>query len=107
MKGNPTPTDEQARKLWRLLSDGNWHKAKDLAPHMGNTRIIRAICEAKPEHFVSTQAGYKLTRYATDDELMNARNDLLSRCKKMQARAEAIDAELYRRSVPEQMRVGW
>jgi len=101
----PTPTDEQARKLWRLLSDGQWHKAKDLAPHMGGSRIIRAICLAKPQHFISTQAGYKLTKYATDDELMNARNDLLSRCKKMQARADAIDEELYRRSVPEQKQV--
>ena len=105
MKGKPTPTDEQARKLWRLLSDGNWHKAKSLAPHMGGNRIIRAICQQRPEHFCSTQHGYKLVRYATDDELMNARNDLSSRCKKMQARAETIDAELYRRSVPEQMRV--
>lgn len=105
MKGKPKIHRWQKVALWKELSDGKWHKAKDLSFTMSGTRIIRAICEAEPDKFISTQAGYKRTDLATDAELINARNDLMSRVKKMQARAQAIDDVLYRRQVPEQRRM--
>ena len=110
MSGSPKVTRQDKILLWQILSDGQFHKARDIAPRFGNkpgnTRIIRAICEAEPDKFISTQQGYKRTDLATDDELMNARNDLLSRVSKMQARADAIDGVLYERQVPEQKRMG-
>lgn len=113
----PKVTWQDKVTLWRLLADGKWHKAKDLVAWSGvsptggaqlawkNTRIIRAICEAEPDKFISTQKGYKRADLATDDELTNAINDLRSRAEKMTARADAIDRMLYERQVPEQMRV--
>ena len=111
----PRVTRDDKLTLWRLLSDGKWHKAKDLAPHWGNNRyipprtgnprIIRAICEAEPDKFISTQKGYKRADLATDEELTNAINDLRSRAKKMTERANAIEQALWERSQPMQLRV--
>ena len=107
------PRDKRA--LWYLLADGQWHKAKDLVNRivtvplegglmmqasLGSTRIIRAICEAEPDCFISTQKGYKRADKATMDELENARNDLMSRAKKIIERAQGVDRVIAYRQQP-------
>lgn len=102
MSRKPTPTREQKIMLWKLLCDGKWHKAKQLAEWgMGNTRIIRAICEAEPDKFISTQAGYKRADLATDAELEAARNDLISRADKILKRAQGVDRAIAARQQPQ------
>jgi len=115
----PKVTKQDRICLWVLLKDGEWHKAKDLVNkvanyecpatreilwhHFTNTRIIRAICEAEPDKFISTQKGYKRFDLASDDEITNAINDLRSRCRKMSGRADSMDKALHERQFPEQM----
>ena len=90
----PNPSDTDCRRLWQLLADGQWHKSKDIdMPH----RLIRAVCQAKPEHFLSSQRGYKLTKHATKGEIEAAANDLRSRIRCLQARADALDGVIYER----------
>ena len=109
IRKGPKVTRDDKILLWNLLANGQWMKAKDLAPHWGNkpgnTRIIRAICESEPHRFVSTQQGYKRFDKATDAEIGNAIADLRSRSAKMTERADAIEQALYERQVPEQMRM--
>jgi len=59
--------------------------------------MIRAVCSEKPEHFLSTQKGYKLVKYATDEELAESIADLRSRIKKMDNRAHALEEVQYYR----------
>ena len=91
----PTPRVEECRKLWSLIDDGKWHKARTIAM---NSRMIRAICSAKPDHFLSTQKGYKLVKFATDSEIEIAVADLRSRMKHLNARASSLEHELLQRS---------
>jgi hypothetical protein len=112
----PKVTHTDKLTLWYALADGEWHKAKYLAKRiinipqkdgimmmhaLGNTRIIRAICEAEPDCFISTQKGYKRADKATIEELENARNDLISRAKKILARAEGVERVIAKRQQPE------
>ena len=90
----PKAKIENCRALWRILSDGKWHKSKDIPM---NHRMIRACCEAKPEHFLSGQKGYKLVRYASDAELQHAIADLRSRVKHLNARADSLERAAYTR----------
>ena len=90
----PKVKREHCVKLWKLLSDGQFHKAKDLPM---NSRMIRAVCSEKPEHFLSTQQGYKLTKYATDEEIDIAVADLRSRIKHLDARASGLEWALTMR----------
>lgn len=56
-----------------------------------NGRMIRAVCAEKPEHFLSSQKGYKLVKYATDEELDIAIADLRSRIRHLDDRAGALE----------------
>ena len=62
-----------------------------------NGRAIRAVCAAQPQHFLSSQRGYKLAKYATEAELAEAEADLRSRAKCLLERADAISKVLYDR----------
>jgi hypothetical protein len=76
--------------LQRALVDGKWHKSKTI-PLLH--RKIRLICEKYPNKVMSGQQGYKLTRFATKEEIQHAVRDLLSRCAHMSRRAKVL-AEL-------------
>lgn len=112
----PKVSSRDKETLWHLLADGGWHKAKSLVHRfvilslegglvlrlsLSNTRMIRAICESEPDKFISTQKGYKRADLATDAELENARNDLMSRANKMLARAQGVDRVIARRRQPD------
>jgi len=91
----PRVKDWHCRRLWMLLNDGKWHKSKDIDMI---SRMIRAVCEEKPNHFLSSQKGYKLVKYATDEEINISIADLRSRMKHLDARASGLESALYERS---------
>ena len=94
MTGKPKAKTEDCRELWRILSDGQWHLGREIPM---NNRMIRAVCAEKPEHFLSSQKGYKLVKYATDDEIDIAIADLRSRIRHLDDRAGALEFALTQR----------
>ena len=93
----PKANVDDAKQLWRLLNDGLFHKAKNIAMQ---SRMIRAVCSAYPSRFLSTQAGYKRVANANDDEIGNAIADLKSRCGHLTRRYTALERELWERHNP-------
>lgn len=75
-----------------LLQDGAWHRAKALCTALpGLTdRACRQIAETSHGAVISGQAGYKLTRHATNDEIDRAEAWLLSQASHMKSRAVEI-----------------
>ena len=63
-----TVTKADAHRLYMLLSDGRFHLGRDLQKSIPH-RKVRAICQAYPRQFLSTQSGYKLVRKATTSEI--------------------------------------
>ncbi len=90
-------TAEDGRRLWELLGDGRFHKAKSIAM---NPRKIRAVRSTYPHKFLSTQAGYKRVPSATDDEIGNAIADLKSRCAELTRCYMALEKVLRERHQP-------
>jgi len=93
----PKAGPEDGKKLWSLLDDGRFHKAKNI--DMGS-RMIRSVCSAYPSKFLSTQAGYKRVVNATDDEIDNAIADLKSRAGHLARRYNALERVLQERHQP-------
>ena len=93
----PKAGPEDGKKLWNLLDDGRFHKAKNI--DMGS-RMIRSVCSAYPSKFLSTQAGYKRVINATDDEIDNAIADLKSRAGHLNRRYTALERVLQERHQP-------
>ena len=87
-----------AVKLWNLLDTGKFAKAREIDMP---SRMIRAVCNEYPNHFLSTQAGYKRVNDATEDEIENAIADLRSRCGHMNRRADALEGVLRAKYQPE------
>ncbi|MCK5549091.1 MAG: hypothetical protein KAI41_01005 [Hyphomicrobiaceae bacterium] len=86
-----------AVELWNALSGGTFLKAREIDM---NARMIRAVCTEYPNHFLSTQAGYKRVNDATEEEIENAIADLRSRCQHMQRRADALEGVLRAKYQP-------
>ena len=84
----PYAKDTDLRRLAFLLHDGRWHKAKDLRM---DSRLIRACCAEAPDQFISTQKGYRLLRYASDQEVNEAIADLRSRITHLNDRATRLE----------------
>ena len=100
----PKVNREDKIELWLILADGKWHKASSIvlcSQLWKSTRIIRAVCESEPDKFISSQKGYKRVDFATDEELEEARNDLMSRASKMLERAQGVDRAIASRKQPE------
>ncbi len=94
------PSDQlrvDGKRLWNILADGQFHKAKDI---FMESRRIRMICAQWPSRFISTQAGYKRVAFATDGEIEYASADLKSRCRKLVRRYMAHDKVLKERHQP-------
>jgi len=90
---------QQARaRLKYYLSDGNWHKARQIPM---NSRTIRYVCQAYSHEFISTQKGFRLMKHASTDEVRNAINDLNSRARKLTERAAGLERALHKRECPQ------
>ena len=67
-------------------------------------RKIRAVCQAFPSRFISTQAGYCRMAEASVEQIENAIADLRSRSRKLATRADlheqALNARRQRRLCP-------
>lgn len=83
----PKINKHDVKLLRRALVDGKWHKSKTI-PLLH--RKIRLICEKYPDRVMSGQQGYKLTRFASKEEIQHAVRDLMSRCAHMTRRANAL-----------------
>ncbi len=94
---SPSVKREDGERLWNLLGDGRFHKAKSISME---SRKVRAVCSMWPDRFLSTQAGYKRVKFATDDEIGNAIADLKSRCGHLTRRYSALEKVLRERHQP-------
>jgi hypothetical protein len=89
---------ETARRLttafMEALSDQVWHKGRELSARLQtNERVLRQIASDSGGSVISGQQGYRLTRYASNDEI-----DQAERWLKHQGMAMIKRAILIRRS---------
>lgn len=82
---------QHAHAVLTALADGDWHTRRQLeqVTHLSD-RTIRAIAEGSRGQVISGQLGYKLTRFATVEEIDHAERWLLSQAAKMKDRALEI-----------------
>ncbi len=80
--------------VYDWLSDGQWHTAKSFQVEgvemRGIDRVLRTVAERSKGQVISGQKGYKLTRFATVEEIDHAESWLLSQARHMTARAVEI-----------------
>ena len=90
----PRVTRTAAEYLDRFLdalTDGRWHKAGELQTRLHTSdRVLRKCADLSAGRVISGQDGYKLTRFATNDEIDHAERWLLSQARKMTERATEI-----------------
>jgi len=73
------------------LHDGGWHKGRELCALLGtDERTIRKIADQSRGSVISSDRGYKLTAFATVEEVDHAERRLLSQARKMTERATEI-----------------
>lgn len=73
------------------LQDGQWVKGSVLSTRLHTSdRVIRMCADKSNGRVISGQLGYKLTRFATSDEIDHAERWLLSQAQKMTDRAREI-----------------
>lgn len=103
----PAVSRDDAVTLLGFLRGKGYQKRKDIpADLFGNNdtdrRKVRAICQAYPKHFMSTQSGYILTAEAPHDDLEKSIADLRSRSMSMLSRATELEGVLLNRLYPSQ-----
>lgn len=75
-------------RMLDLLSDGQWWKGRVLCAVLHtNERVIRQIADRQQGAVISSDHGYKLTRFASLNEIDHAANRLRSQAKRMEERA--------------------
>jgi hypothetical protein len=75
----------------RVLEDGQWHTAKALRAVIGiGDRELRLVAERSRGTILGSQLGYKLTRFATVEEVDHVERWLQSQSRKMTHRAVEI-----------------
>lgn len=83
--------DADYQKLTAALSGGDWLKARDIRLRTGLApRTIRAMAERHGDALIGTGNGYRLVAFASVEELEQAHRSLISRAKKLFARASAL-----------------
>lgn len=84
-----TEQDSILNKAFLLsLEDGQWHRGRQLCAQLDtDERTIRALADASGGAVISSSAGYKLLRAATNDEIDHAEARLISQGRKMIERA--------------------
>ncbi len=86
----------ERHRLRRLLSNGQWHHRRDLKMNM-NDRTVRAVVQAYPDEFISTQKGYCLFEYADDEDVNWAIANLRSMASKLTEHADVLERAMYGR----------
>jgi len=86
----------ERHRLKQLLSDGRWYHRRDLKMNM-TERTIRAVCQAYPTEFISTQKGYCLFEHADDEEIRWAVASLRSQARKVTERADQLEQAIFNR----------
>lgn len=83
--------------VMQWLSDGEWHTARNFRTFgnveiriAGIDRTLRTIADRSEGQIISGQKGYKLTKFATTEEIDHAERWLLSQARKMTERAVEI-----------------
>jgi len=87
----PEVARSQCVKLWKLLQGRGFLMRRDLPM---NDRTIRAVVEAKPEHFLSCQKGYCLMKEAPTEDIEQSIGHLMSQADKMAAKANILKGVL-------------
>ena len=82
------------------LGDGQWHKLDDLITRLGGDEVdgrkVRAAISDSGDFISNSVQGYRLTRYATSEEIQHSLNDLRSRAADLERRARAIQSVAIR-----------
>jgi hypothetical protein len=82
---------KQVDRLLELLGDGQWLKAGQIAKVTGwNDRKVRELADFSGGRVISGDQGYKMTRFASVEEIDHAEARLLSQARKMTERATEI-----------------
>ena len=82
---------EMMDRFYEQLQDGQWHKGSALSTRLHTSdRVVRMCAERSQGRVISGQLGYKMTRFATGDEIDHAEAWLLSQASKMKERAVEI-----------------
>ena len=95
----PTVTPDDEREFMAVLSCGAWLKAGYICECMeipateSGKRIIRAIAERVFPLVISGQRGYRLTRYATLEEIDEAEAVYRNAAKKLEKKAYDLRLE--------------
>lgn len=95
LRARADDTDKALRyrkQFYEVLSDGAWHLRKEvckLIPQLSD-RACRQIAENSKGQVLSGQLGYKLTKFATNEEIDHAERWLLSQARHMTERAVQI-----------------
>ena len=78
--------------FFRALEDGRWHLRRDLCREINGLteRQCRLIAEGSQGRVIGSAKGYRLTRFASVDEIDHAERQLVSQANKMKARALEI-----------------
>lgn len=96
--GRPKIDPADANRIYAILEGGRWVKGRELAERARvPVRLIRAIAE-ETGAIISSQAGYKLTKKATRQEIEISIADLRSRAEHINARANRLTEYLYSRA---------
>ena len=89
-----TPGTDDYFRLTAVLSDGEWHKQKNIEQHDASLVgvKVRQICSQNPTEVLGNVAhGYKLVKFATNEEIDWAVASLRSRIRKMTERADQLE----------------
>lgn len=82
---------EMMDRFLESLQDGQWHKGSDLATRLHTSdRVIRLMASDSGGRVLSGQKGYRLTRFASLDEITHAENWLRSQARQMLKRSLEI-----------------
>lgn len=82
---------DKVDRLLETLADGQWYTARELTRILlVDDRTLRKYADLSGGRVISGDLGYKLTRFATNDEIDHAEARLLSQARKMQDRAREI-----------------
>ena len=90
------------RILKHYLSDGQWHKQKDISRATGlRGSTVRQICQTHPTVYLgNVSKGYCLVDRASREDIDHAINSLRSRARKISERADALERHLGYRVQP-------
>lgn len=83
--------EKHAAQVYAALASGDWMTRRQLERLTGlDDRVIRMVAEQSKGRVISGQSGYRLTKFASVEEIDHAERWLLSQANKMRERAVEI-----------------